>query len=88
MSRACESMGVCQHPAGECNGACEKADTQSFWLAAPAPKPPRPAWFERLLITAWCGVTVGIVYGAVRHFWPQLDDQLAQLFWSTLNLWF
>lgn len=72
--------------------ACEQTPSLPVWLAPPAPppaaEPPRPTWFGRLLITAWCGVTVGVVYGGVRHFWPQIDDQLLRLYWSASSLLF
>lgn len=45
-------------------------------------------WIWRLFVTVWCGVTGGIVYGAARYHWPQLDDALQRLFWASMTLWF
>ena len=74
-ARTCESLGICQHPQRECQGACEQKPR------VPSRQPTQPVQgftvetFGRdnfvtcLLVAALSGATLGILYGAGRWLW-------------------
>ena len=77
-ARTCESLGICQHPQRECQGACEQKPRIHSW----EPTDPTHAvqgWriedlgrdnlVTAVLIAATIGATLGILYGAGRWMW-------------------
>lgn len=73
-ARSCEALGVCQHPERECKGVCEQTPRMSFWFETGAQLDElddavllwRDGLVTAVLIAATVGVSVGVVYGAVR----------------------
>ena len=77
-ARTCESLGICQHPERECQGACEQKPRVPSWQ----PTDPthaiqdwriedlgRDNFVTAVLITATIGASLGVLYGAGRWLW-------------------
>ena len=71
----CESLGVCQHPERECQGACEQKPRVPSWQPMDPTQPVQGFTVETfgrdnfvtcLLVAALSGATLGILYGAGR----------------------
>ena len=74
-ARTCESLGVCQHPERECQGACEQKPRIHAWEPTDTTHAVQDWRIEDLgrgnfvtavLIAALSGATLGILYGAGR----------------------
>ena len=74
-ARTCESLGICQHPQRECQGACEQKPRIHSWEQTDPTQPVQGFTVESygrdnfvtcLLVAALSGATLGILYGAGR----------------------
>ena len=74
-ARTCESLGICQHPQRECQGACEQKPRVPSWQPTQPVQGFTVETFGRdnfvtcLLVAALSGATLGILYGAGRWLW-------------------
>ena len=67
LPKTCEQLGVCQHPLRECPGGCERVASGQFEApSAPDASIRQDFFITALLYAATAGVTLGVVYGAVR----------------------
>ena len=80
-ARTCESLGICQHPERECQGACEQKPRVPEWQPTDPTQPVQGFTVESfgrdnfvtcLLVAALSGATLGILYGAGRWVWAVL----------------